>query len=54
MEWEMRLEAEVLGGNLPQHHSVHHMNWRWIKPRAAAVGSRQLAAWTARNDSAEL
>jgi hypothetical protein len=35
MEWELAGETEVLGGNLPQRHFVHHkshMTWTGIEP----------------------
>jgi hypothetical protein len=34
MEWELESEAEVLGGNLPQFHFLHHkyhMTWPGIE-----------------------
>jgi hypothetical protein len=40
-------ETEVLGGNLPQRHFVHHkshMTRSGFEPRTAAVGSQRLTA----------
>jgi hypothetical protein len=48
VEWRLAGETEVLGGNLPRRHSVHHksrMARPGFEPRAAAVGSQRLTAW---------
>jgi hypothetical protein len=49
VEWRLAGETEVLGGNLPQRHFVHHKS-NLTRPgmdqtRAAAVGSQRLTAW---------
>jgi hypothetical protein len=41
-------ETEILGGNLPRHHFVHHKiphDDPGLEPRTAAEGSQRLTAW---------
>jgi hypothetical protein len=45
---EQLVETEVLGGNLPRRHFVHHKTPHdrpGLEPRTAAVGSQRLTAW---------
>jgi hypothetical protein len=49
LEWRLEGETEVHGENLPQRHFVHHksqLTRPGLEPRAAAVGSQRLTAWT--------
>jgi hypothetical protein len=46
VEWELVGETEVLGGNLPQCHFVHHKSRMiWLRTRVAAAGNQLLTAW---------